>query len=141
MAGFSRNGGPDLGWETAAISSITVVVGDLLAKDRANEVLILATSSSSREDLAGIAKQARTTSDTTVLYEPIDFRSRYVADTTNNSDTAHNLHRMVLSDENALNNTSTDSTSDAAVFEQRGTVGATGDKKVWGYFVDFMDRA
>lgn len=141
MVGFERIGGPDIGWETGAISSITVAIGDVLAIDRSNEVLILATNTTSREDVAGIAKESRTTADTQVLFEPIDPRSKYRWGTTNNSDTAHNFHRQVLSDEDQVNNTGTDSTSDAALVEQRGTIGATSDKTAWGYFIGFMDRA
>lgn len=141
MAGFSRVGGPDLTYERGVISSITVAVGDVLAKDRSSEVLILATSSSSREDIAGVAVESKTTSDTSVLYEPVDPRTRYQWDTTNETSESHNFHRQALTDEDAVNNDTNDNTADTAVVEQRGTIGAASDKKAWGYFIDFMDRA
>lgn len=141
MAGFRRVSGGDRGFQTFTISSITVAIGDLLAFDRTNEVVILATSSSSAEDLAGVAVEARTSSDTTVLCQRITADDEYVVDSTNNSNSAHNYHRMVLTDENAVNNTGTDSTSDAAVFMQLAPVGAAADKKIRGRFVTTQDRA
>lgn len=141
MAGFERVKGGDRGYSKGTISSITVVAGDLLAKDRSNEVLILATSSSSIEDLAGVAVEARTTADTEVLYQEIQEGDEYVVPVTNNSSSSHRYHRMVLTDENEVNNTGTDSTSDAAVFEQLYPVGAAADKKIRGKFVRIVDRA
>lgn len=141
MAGFRRVGGSDKGFVERTISSITVVVGDLLAYDRTNEVVILATSSSSMEDIAGVAVAAATTSDTTVLLQEIVDGDKYIVDVTNNSNSSHNYHRMVLTDENAVNNTGTDSTSDAAVFMQEAPVGAASEKKILGRFVTRQDRA
>ena len=141
MAGFKRVSGDDRGFQKFTISSITVAVGDLLAFDRANEVAILATSSTSLEDLAGVAVEAKTTSDTTVLAQRITADDEFIVDTTNNSSTAHNYHRMVLTDENAVNNTGTDSTSDAAVFMQIAPVGDVADKKIRGRFNLSVDRA
>ncbi len=133
--------GGDNGSDTATISSITVAVGDLLAYDRSNNVVILATSSTSLEDLAGVAMEARTTADTTVLMQKIAKDDEYVVSTTNNSTTASNYERMVLTDENEVNNTGTDSTSDAAVFIQLSPVGAAGDKLIRGKFNLNVDRA
>lgn len=141
MAGFSRVSGTDRGFKEYTISSITVAVGDLMAFDRTNNVVILATSSSSREDIAGVALEARTTADTTVLCQQISDNDEFIADTTNNSATTMNYERMVLTDENAINNTGTDSTSDAAIFEQLQPVGAAADKKIRGRFVPVQDRA
>lgn len=142
MAGFRRVSGGDRGFQRFTISSITVAVGDLLAFDRANNVVILATSSSSAEDLAGVAVEAATSSDTSVLAQRISADDEYIVDTTNNSTTASNYERMVLTDENAVNNTGTDSTSDAAVFMQLAPVGAAADKKIRGRFVvTGQDRA
>ena len=139
--GLERISGPDIAFREGPISSITVAIGDVLAFDRSNEVLILATSSSSREDIAGVAREARTTANTTVLYEPVDTRSVYKASLTNNSNTAHNFHRMVLTDEDAVNNTGTDSTADTAVVEQLYPIGAASDKRAAVRFIEMMDRA
>ena len=141
MAGFRRVSGDDRGFQRYTISSITVVVGDLLAFDRTNEVVILATSSTSAEDVAGVAVEAASSTATSVLVQRVTRDDEFIVDTTNNSNSAHNYHRMVLTDENAVNNTGTDSTSDAAVFMQLVPVGAAADKKIRGRFVLSQDRA
>lgn len=133
--------GTDRGFQTFTISSITVAKDDLLAFDRTNNVVILATSSTSVEDLAGVAVESRTTSDTTVLAQRVNEDDEYIVSTTNNSAATMNYERMVLTDENEVNNTGTDSTSDAAVFMQLAPVGAAGDKKIRGRFVTRQDRA
>ena len=139
---FERRKGSDKGFsEPRAISSITVVRGDLMAYDRANEVLILATSSTSMEDVAGVAVKAQTTADTSMQVQEIVDGDEYELNLTNNSSTAHNYHRMVLTDENEVNNTGTDSTSDAAIVMQIAPVGAAADKKALVRFVTRQDRA
>ena len=139
--GFQRVSGDDRGFQTYTIASITVAIGDLLAFDRAAETVILATSSSTPESLAGVAVEARTTADTTVLVQRITVDDEYIASSANNSDTAHNYHRMLLTDEDEVNNTASDDTTDAAVFMQLATVGAAADKKIRGRFVTVQDRA
>ena len=104
-------------------------------------MVILATSSSSAEDLAGVAVETIGTSATSVLVQRISEDDEYVVSTTNNSATTMNYERMVLTDENEVNNTGTDSTSDAAVFVQLYPVGAAADKKIRGRFVTKQDRA
>ena len=141
MAGFSRNKGSDRGFQRYVISSVAFVVGDLAAFDRANEVVIKATSSTSLEDLAGVVVEATTASDTSVLLQRITADDEYVVNATNNSATTHNYHRMVLTDENEVNNTGTDSTSDAAVVMQISPVGAAADKKILVRFNLSVDRA
>jgi len=46
-----------------------------------------------------------------------------------------------LTDENEMNNTGTDDTTDAAIFMQLSPVGATADKKIRGKFITIQDRA
>lgn len=141
MAGFERVKGSDRGMDSRTISSITVVTGDLLAYDRVNAVDVLATSSSSAEDVSYVATAAATSSDTEVLAQHIIAKDRFRVDSTNNSNSSHNNQRMVLTDENTVNNTGTDSTSDAAVVMQVGVVGAASDKKIIVEFVTRQDRA
>lgn len=141
MAGFNRVKGGDQGFTRRDISSLAFAVGDLAAYDRSNEVVVKATSSTTPEDLAGVVVEATTTADTSVLLQEIQDGDEYVVDVTNNSSTAHNYHRMVLTDENAVNNTGTDDTTDAAVFMQLYPVGAASDKKIRGRFVTRQDRA
>lgn len=141
MAGFERTNGADRGFFEFAISSITVVAGDTMAWDRSNAIVGLATSSSSLEDLAGVAVEAATTSDTVLLMQKITEDDEYVVETANNSNATHNAQRMVLTDENTVNNTGSDSTADEAVFLQLGIVGAVGDKKIRGKFITRMDSS
>lgn len=141
MAGFQRASGADRGFQRFTTSSLAVAKDDLLAFDRTNNVVILATSSSSAEDLAGVAVETIGTSATSVLVQRISEDDEYVVSTTNNSATTMNYERMVLTDENEVNNTGTDSTSDAAVFVQLYPVGAAADKKIRGRFVTKQDRA
>lgn len=141
MAGFSRKSGDDRGYQKLTISSLALVAGDLVAFDRSNAKVIKATSSSSIEDLAGVVVEATTSADTQALVQKITKDDLYEAPTTNSTNTTHNYQRMVLTDENEVNNTGTDSTSDAAVFVQLYPVGATGDKKIVGFFNINLDRA
>lgn len=138
---FKRVKGGDDGFESVDISSITVTAGDLLAYDRSNNVAILATNSSSVEDLVGVAVEDKTTSDTSVLVQKIQKNDEYLVDTTNNSTEDSNYERMVLTDEATVNNTGTDSASDAAVFMQLRTIDSASDKKIVGRFVTVQDRA
>ncbi len=112
-----------------------------MAYDRSNHVVIKATSSSSLEDLAGVSVGAFTTADTSVLLQEIMKGDEYIVDVTNNSSTTHNYQRMILTDELTVNNTGSDSTSDAAVFVQTGVVGAAASKKIIGFFNINVDRA
>jgi hypothetical protein len=141
MAGFQRVSGADRGFERFTTSSLAITQGDLLVFDRANNVVIKATSSTSMEDVAGVAVETITSAETSVLVQRVTEDDEYVVNTTNNTTTASNYERMVLTDENEVNNTGTDSTSDAAVFMQISPVGAAADKKIRGRFVTKVDRA
>lgn len=141
MAGFQRVAGTDRGFQRFTTSSLAITKDDLLVFDRANNVVIKATSSTSLEDLAGVAVETITSSETSVLVQRITADDEYVVSTTNNSATTMNYERMVLTDENEVNNTGTDSTSDAAVFIQIAPVGAAADKKIRGRFNLSVDRA
>lgn len=141
MAGFNRVRGGDAGFEEGVISSLALAVGDLLAIDRTNEVLIKATSSTSAEDIEGVVVAATTTANTTVLYQKIEDNDEFIVNMTNNTSASHNYHRMVLTDENEVNNTGTDSTSDAAVVMQIAPVGAASAKLARVRIVRTQDRA
>lgn len=141
MAGFERISGADRGTFEFAISGITVVKGDAMDWDRSNAVVGLATSSSSLEDLAGVAAESATTSDTVLLMQKITEDDEYVVDTNANSDATHNGQRQILTDENTVNNQGSDQTGDTAVFLQLGIVGAVGDKKIRGKFITRMDSS
>ena len=139
--GFKRISGRDIGNRKGVTSSLAITIGDLLAYSRSAGTLIKATSSSSVEDIAGVAEETITTAATSVLYRPADPDDLYEVSSTNNANSSHNYQRMVLTDENEVNNTGTDSTSDAAVFLQEGYSGAVGDKLLIGRIITKQDRA
>lgn len=141
MAGFERVSGSDRGFKRYTISSLALAVGDLVAFDRSAGTVIKATSSTSAEDIAGVVVEATTTANTSVLVQTVNELDEFVAPTTNNSNSTHNYQRMVLTDENEVNNTGTDSTSDAAVVMQIAPVGAAADKKIRCRIVRVQDRS
>lgn len=138
---ITRIKGSDKGFVRRDISSISGSIGDVLAFDRSNHVVIKATSSTSMEDVAGVAVENYTTADTTILLQEVVDGDTFIANTTNNSSANHNYQRMVLTDAATVNNTGSDSTNDAAIIMQVGVVGAAGDKKILCRFVTRQDRA
>lgn len=141
MAGFKRVSGNDSGFQRFVISNLACAIGDLLVFDRSANTVVKATSSSSLEDIAGVCVEATTTADISVLAQRATVNDEFVVDTTNNTTTASNYERMVLTDEHTINNTGTDSTSDSAVFMQLSPVGAASAKQIRGRFNLIVDRA
>ncbi len=137
---FKRIKGGDKGFESVAISSITVAEGDALMWDYENEVAILATSAMTPERFAGIAVESKTTADTSVLVQKPEEYDEYIADTNTTSATTDNYHRLALADEDQVT-VGADDTADTGVFFQLGIVGATTDNKIRGRFVTRQDRA
>ncbi len=138
---FDRRSGNDDGFIRFDTSSLAIAIGAMLVFDRSNHVVIKATSSTSVEDLAGIAVEAIAATDTSVLCQKVQENDEFIASTTNNSNSAHNYQRMVLTDESTVNNTGSDSTSDAAYIMQLYPVGAAADKKIRCRIVRVQDRA
>jgi hypothetical protein len=141
MAGFNRVKGGDRGSIRYTISSLALAIGDLVDFSRTAGTVVKATASSTIESLAGVVQETTTSSDTSVLVQKIEEGDEYIINTTNNSNATHNYQRMLLTDENEMNNTGTDDTTDAAIFMQLSPVGATADKKIRGKFVTIQDRA
>uniref|UniRef100_A0A6H1ZYD3 Uncharacterized protein n=1 Tax=viral metagenome TaxID=1070528 RepID=A0A6H1ZYD3_9ZZZZ len=141
MAGFKRVKGADRGFIVRTISSLALVVGDLVAYSRSAYKVAKATNLSQVYDLAGIVVEATTTADTEVKLQRITPGDEYEVDVTNNSNATHNYQRMLLTDENAVNNTGTDNATDEAVFLQIGTVGTAANKKIVGEFDLFKKTA
>jgi hypothetical protein len=141
MAGFNRVSGSDRGFRRYTTSSLAINAGDLLEFSRSAGTVTKATSSTSLENLAGVAVESIASTDTSVLVQLLSKDDLFIAPLTNNSSASHNYQRMVLTDENEVNNTGTDSTSDAAVVTQVGVVGAAADKKALVMFNLNVDRA
>lgn len=138
----TRKSGSDKGFVRRDISATAFSVGDILAYDRSNHIVVAASATTTVEDLAGICVEATTTADTSILLQEIVEGDKYIATTTNNSNANHNYQRMIIgANAGTINNTGTDSTNDAAVFMQEGVIGAAADKKIIGRFMLRQDRA
>ena len=141
MAGFSRISGSDRGAINRTISSLALAVGDLVAYSRTSYKVEKATSSTQIYDVAGIVKEATTTSDTTVLIDRIMPGDVYTVGSASNSAATHNYQRMLLTDHDTVNNTGTDDASDEACFLQTGTKGINTGKEIVGEFDLFKKTA
>lgn len=115
------------------ISSITVVVGDLLEVTAGSTTWVLCTSSTNFFTRKAIALEAATTAATTVLAQELTGNEIVKVESANNSNTAHNGDRMALTDENTVNNSGTDVTGQAVAFLQIGTAGVNTGKRITGY--------
>lgn len=135
--GFERVGGGATETKKRVIGAVAYAVGDLLMRSTTAGTLIAATSSATPNlftNGGGIVVNATDGVQTTVDIEEIDYDAEYFAQTTNNSNVAHNYMLMALTDLNTVNNTGTDDVTNP-VFMQTGVVGAAGDKKIIGQFV------
>ena len=96
-----------------------------------------ATSSSTRETIIGVANQAISAADALTQVPVIETfqNDLWIADTTNNSNTAHNGQSMVLTNSTTVNNTGT--TSAVGVVEQVDTFGAASARKILVRFNPF----
>lgn len=100
---------------------------------------ILATSSTVVADVIGVCNQSITAAEALAQVPVIEaFQNDvWVADSTNNSDAAHNGQKMVLGANGGIvNNTGT--TSATGIVQQVGVYGAAADKKI---LVRFLNTA
>jgi hypothetical protein len=132
-AGFKINSSPiDSGAKSLPISSLAVAINDLLELLVGATTWTKCTSSSNYFSRKAIALAATTTAATEVLAYELNGEETVEAESINNSDATHNGDRMVLTDENTVNNTGTDNTSQNVCFMQTGVVGAAADKRILG---------
>lgn len=112
------------------LSATVITKGQILAKNVSNGKVIPATSSTVRSEIMGIANDTIAAADAETQVEAIEVShdDTFVADTTNNSNAAHNYQRMILTNSLVVNNTGTDSAD--GVVEQVGVFGAAADKKI-----------
>jgi hypothetical protein len=94
-----------------------------------------ATSSSTRDTVAGVSNQAISAADALSQVPIIEaFQNDvWIADATNNSNPLHNGQDMILTDSLTVNNTGT--TSAVGVVQQVGVYGAAADKKILVRFI------
>lgn len=117
------------------IASQAYAIGDAVMWDRTSDGIdvIPATSSTITANIAGIALEAKLSSDTTLLVALLAPDQRWAADSANASNTNHNQQRMVLTDRTTVNNTGTDSS--AGIFQQTGVIGISSANRIVGRFL------
>ncbi len=113
-------------------ASATYVAGDLIELVAGATTWAKVTSSSNYFTRKAICMDNGTTVSSILAMELAGTELIQV-ESANNSNVTHNGDRMVFTDENTVNNTGADSTSQTAGFVQTGTVGAVGDQQILGF--------
>ena len=134
MAGFTITKGEDENdIILAELSSTTVAIGDLFYRPTGLRNWQKATTAAAVQawHLKAISTEAvATAADSTLRMRLINPSQIWEVQSANNSNVTHNGQRMILTDENTVNNTGTDSASDTALVIQFGTAGAASDKRI-----------
>jgi hypothetical protein len=115
-------------------SATVMVKGYVLAWSAG--LAVLASSSTTRPEVAGICNKTIAAADAETVVPVIETFEKdvWIADSTNNSDVAHNGQYMVLGANGGIvNNTGT--TAAAGIVQQVGVYGAAADKKILVQFV------
>lgn len=132
MAGFKVVKDLDeAAFERVDVSSLTAAVGDLLERTAGSTTWAKCTSSSNFFTVKGILQEALTSASTALIYR-LNGREVVEADATNAANAAHNGDRMALTDENAVNNSGSDSTGQAVAFVQEGVLATSFGQKILG---------
>ena len=126
----------DVSSRVLPVASATFVAGDLIELTAGSANWAKCTSSSNYFSRKAIVHSGGTTV-TSVLAQELDGTELVVAAAANNSSTTYNGNRMLLTDENTVNNVGSDSdnTSQNVCFVQTGVVGAASDKLILGYVI------
>lgn len=115
-------------------SSTVITNGYVLAW--ASGLAVLATSSTIRAEVIGVANGAISAADALTQASVLETFEKdvWIADSTNNSNAAHNGQLMVLgANAGLVNNTGT--TDTAGIVQQVGVYGAAADKKILVSFI------
>ena len=115
-------------------NSTIIVVGDVMFKVAGATYYTLGTVAAVAGQRKVICTKAAVVADDNVQGIQVHPGQLYEVETANNSNTAHNGHRIVLTDANTVNNTGTDDS--AGVVTQEAIIGAVGDKKITVKFID-----
>ncbi len=117
-------------------ASATVIVNKEVL-DLTAGLAVPATSSSTRETIIGVANQSISAADALTQVPVIETfqNDTWIADTTNNSNSAHNGQSMILTNSTTVNNTGT--TSAVGVVEQVDVFGVAANKKILVKFNPF----
>ena len=116
-------------------TSSTIVQGNLVAYDRSNKKIIPYTAALLACDVAGVASNTPTSTDTQCMVIPPVGGQLWEYDTTNNTAAGDLCIRAVVTDALTVNNTGTDSTSAAAVVMTIENAGAASAKKARGFIL------
>lgn len=116
-------------------SSSTVITELQVIAKAASGLSAPATSATTRSQVKGISTESISANDalTQMGIAQIFENDTFIADTANNSNSAHTNQRMLLSDSLTVDNTGTDDAN--GVVEQLDVVGAPADKKIIVRFV------
>lgn len=120
--------------DVAKGASTVITKGYVLAYSAG--LAVLATSATTRPEVIGIANKTIAAADAETVVPVIDIFEKdvWIADSTNNSDAAHNGQLMVLGANGGIvNNTGT--TNANGIVQQVGVYGAAADKKILVQFV------
>lgn len=128
-------GNSDVGSISLPISSLAVTKDTLMMADRANNVLVAATSSAATTNSLWLARETVANTATSIKVEPVTLWDLFECDCTNNTASTQVLERMVLTDAATINNTSTDSAANEGIFEALIVKGAASDKLFIGRFL------
>ncbi len=112
------------------------VITDGYVLDLTSGLAVLASSSSTVATICGVANGAVSAADALAQCSVIELFGQdvWIADSTNNSNAAHNGQDMILgANAGVVNNTGT--TSSVGVVKQVGVYGATADKKILVRFI------
>lgn len=117
------------------ISSLTLAIADMLELDVGAIAWTVADASTEQWQLKAVCSESATTADSFVKARLVTTLEPWEAESVNASDAADNGDRMLLTDQNTVNNTGTDSTAEEACFIQMGVLGASSDNRIWGFIV------
>src|SRR3990167_3852028 len=133
MAGFKLISTPD---ESdiflAGINGTAVAIGDLLWLPTGSTYYMVAEGTDPLEDWQwkAVAAEAGTTASSSIKAIFVHPQQIWEVESANNSNTDHNGDRMVLTDQNTVNNTGTNSTDSISAVIQTGIAGAASDKRI-----------
>jgi hypothetical protein len=133
---LKRDPNPDSPYRTVRIASQAYAIGDILDWDRVADAVdvVPSTASSTTTSIAGVAMEAKASTDTSMLiclFRPLQ---EWVVDSTNNTASNHRYLRAIWGTGQKINNTGSDVTGNTGIFTQTGEVGAASAKQVIGQF-------
>lgn len=117
------------------ITSNAVTAGDMLELDVGAANWTDADSGTQNWQLKAVATETVASTATVVLCQLVALGQVWACETVNDSASADNGDRMLLTDTNTVNNTGTDNTSEEAVVIQLTPMGTAADDRIRGIIV------